>query len=263
MVRMGILLALLLAVMAGFLLQPLDAVLDAEATLTDGADRYASEIRRLPDASYLVAVRTPMPDVKAHMVRWWFADFLATTEHYGWWHPEAHVWMAWENKQPGKIVGASHLVHEYIGADLAKLRIQFVPSAEFFGYDANDDNTFALCARVGLLDAPINVTKMCHIVRNTEQGAEMRSRFWLGHVAKRAGNETVPSLLGRVGNSYAARWLLLRESLARALHRHATEEMAYLAALLPNLYASENARDAPANALAPALRNSAVRDAMR
>ena len=43
--------------------------------------------------------------------------------------------MDWENKEPGEIIGASHLVHEYIGGDLSKLRIQFVNPFEFFGYD--------------------------------------------------------------------------------------------------------------------------------
>ena len=227
-------------VISVFGLQPFQQTIDAKKTLVKQTGVYATEVRRLPDASYLVAVRTSMPEVKADMVRWWFSNFLKTTEHYNWWHPQDHVWMDWENKESGKIIGASHLVHEYIGEDLSKLRIQFVNSAEFFGYDANDEDTFVICARVGLLDEEMNIAKMCHVVRNTLNGAEMRSRFWLGHVAKRKENKTISSLEGFIGNTFLIRLLLLNKKDAQDLKRHAEEEMKYLAELLPPLYRSSS-----------------------
>jgi len=229
----------LLIIISIFGLQPFRQTIDAEKTLVEDTGVYVTEVRRLPDATYLVAVRTPMPEVKADMVRWWFSDFLQTTEHYNWWHPKDHVWMDWENKEPGKIKGASHLVHEYIGGDLSKLRIQFVNSAEFFGYEVNDENTFVICARVGLLEEDINIAKMCHVVRNTADGAEMRTRFWLGHVAKREGNNTISSIQGFIGNTALVRLFVLDKQLAEDLKRHAQEEMKYLADLLPTLYESE------------------------
>jgi hypothetical protein len=174
------------------------------------------------------------------MLRWWFSDFMQTTEHYSWWHPEDHIWMDWENKEPGKIIGASHLVHEYIGGDLLKLRIQFVNPFEFFSYDPNDEDTFVICARVGLLDKEINIAKMCHVVRNTLNGAEMRSRFWLGHVAKREGNNTISSLNGFIGNTFLIRLVVLNKQSAKDLKRHAEEEMKYLTELLPPLYRSKS-----------------------
>ena len=224
-----------------FGLQPFKTSIDAEATLVKETETYDTEVRRLPDASYLVAVRTPMPGVKADMVRWWFADFLNTTEHYSWWHPEDHVWMDWENKKPGEVIGSSHLVHEYIGSELSKLRIQFIDSSEFFGFNPNDEDTFVICARVGLLEEEINTAKMCHVVRNTQTGAEMRSRFWLGHVAKRDGNETIRSFEGFVGNMALVRLFLIKQQVdPEDLKRHAIEEMTYLAELLPSLYKLEN-----------------------
>ena len=226
---------------ATFGLQPFKTSIDAEATLVKETETYDTEVRRLPDASYLVAVRTPMPGVKADMVRWWFADFLKTTEHYSWWHPEDHVWMDWENKKPGEVIGSSHLVHEYIGSELSKLRIQFIDSSEFFGFNPNDEDTFVICARVGLLEQEINTAKMCHVVRNTQTGAEMRSRFWLGHVAKRDGNETIRSFEGFVGNMALVRLFLIKQQVdPEDLKRHAIEEMSYLAELLPSLYKLEN-----------------------
>ena len=224
-----------------FGLQPFKTSIDAEATLVKETETYETQVRRLPDASYLVAVRTPMPGVKAEMVRWWFADFLNTTEHYSWWHPEDHVWMDWENKKPGEVIGSSHLVHEYIGNELSKLRIQFIDSSEFFGFNPNDEDTFVICARVGLLEEEINTAKMCHVVRNTQTGAEMRSRFWLGHVAKRDGNETIRSFEGFVGNMALVRMFLIKQQVdPEDLKRHAIVEMTYLAELLPSLYKLEN-----------------------
>ena len=232
---------LLLIVVSIFGLQPFKTSIDAETALIKETESYETEVRRLPDASYLVAVRTPMPGVKAEMVRWWFADFLNTTEHYSWWHPEDHVWMDWENKKPGEVIGSSHLVHEYIGSELSKLRIQFIDSSEFFGFNPNDEDTFVICARVGLLEQEINTAKMCHVVRNTQTGAEMRSRFWLGHVAKRDGNETIRSFEGFVGNMALVRLFLIKQQVdPEDLKRHAIEEMTYLAELLPSLYKLEN-----------------------
>ena len=240
--RLSISLFLIILIsVAIFGLQPFKTSIDAEATLVKETETYDTEVRRLPDASYLVAVRTPMPGVKADMVRWWFADFLNTTEHYSWWHPEDHVWMDWENKKPGEVIGSSHLVHEYIGSELSKLRIQFIDSSEFFGFNPNDEDTFVICARVGLLEQEINTAKMCHVVRNTQTGAEMRSRFWLGHVAKRDGNKTIRSFEGFVGNMALVRLFLIEQQVNPAdLKLHAIEEMTYLAELLPSLYESEN-----------------------
>ena len=220
--------------------KPFKDSVDAEITLIDETDSYVSETRRLFDGSYLVAVRTPMPSVKADMVRWWFLNFLHTTEHYKWWHPNDHVWMDWENKMPGEIIGASHLVHEYIGGELSKLRIQFVNPSEFFGYNPNNEDTFVICARAGLIDREINIAKMCHVVKNNENGSEMRSRFWLGHVSTRKDNHIVPSLAGFLGNMAISRIIALGKKDAEDLKLHAEEEMEFLARLLPSLFYKEN-----------------------
>lgn len=227
--------ALLFLVVAKVGLNPL-ARDEAEETLIDEVGTFETEISRQPNGVYRVSALTPMPGVRAEMVKWWFTDFLQTTEHYKWWHPTDHVWMDWENKVPGEIVGASHLVHEYIGGEMQELRIQFVDPTEIFGFDPNDEDTFVLCARTGVLKESVNVGRMCHIIRNTPDGAEMRSRFWLGYVAKRDGNEVVGSALGLVGNSALLRLFAVDAKMADGLKVHATEEMAFLAALLPDLF---------------------------
>ena len=60
----------LLIIISVFGLQPFQQTIDAEKALVKQTGVYTEEIRRLPDASYLVAVRTPMPEVKAEMLRW-------------------------------------------------------------------------------------------------------------------------------------------------------------------------------------------------
>lgn len=205
----------------------------------EGEPEFKTEVKRLPNGIYEVSALTPMPGVTPEMVRWWFADYMETPEHYERWFPGAHIWMDWENKVPGEYVGASHLVHEYIGEDMQKLRIQFVPPEEILGDVLLRDGDVAVCAKPGLLEQPINGGQMCHIIRATEDGAEMRSRFWLGMVAKRDGNEQVASIEGIVANTYLARRLGVSRSAAIDLMNHCTEEMNILAGFLPDLYAEE------------------------
>lgn len=241
---------MLLGVAAGVLLivaiwgwVPFGNTIDPDDALAPGYDRLETGVERLSDGTYHVSALTRMPGVKAEMVSWWFTDFLQTSEHYAWWHPTAHVWMDWENKVPGEIVGASHLVHEYIGGEMQKLRIQFVPPEQVLGpLPELEESTFVLCARAGLLEEPIYVAKMCHVVRDTPWGAEMRSNFWMGHVARREGNEAVTSIEGMVGNTALARYMLLDEEAAVALMTHAIEEMGYLSDLLPTLYEQETGK---------------------
>ena len=58
----------------------------------------------------------------------------------------------------------------------------------------------------------------------------MRSRFWLGHISHRDPASKIPE----------GRMLELRAGLgverARRLHQHCSEEMGYLAEMLPTLY---------------------------
>jgi len=206
----------------------------------EGEPGFETEVRRLPNGIYEVSALTPMPGVTPEMVRWWFADYMQTTEHYQRWYPGAHIWMDWENKTPGEYVGASHLVYEYIGDDLQKLRIQFVPPEEILGDVSLGEDDVAVCAKPGLLEQPLNGGQMCHIIRATEDGAEMRSRFWLGMVAKRDDNEQVASIEGLVANTYLARRLGVSGQAATDLMKHCAEEMRILAGFLSALYATEH-----------------------
>ena len=147
----GLILGLTVAV-GVFGLPPFTSGPDADYLKAENAADFKTEIFRHANGIYEVSAHTEMPGVTPEMVRWWFADYMQTTDHYKRWHPEAHIWMDWENKVPGEYVGASHLVHEYIGKDLQKLRIQFVPPEQILGdVDFREDDV-AVCALPGLLE---------------------------------------------------------------------------------------------------------------
>jgi len=209
---------------------------DLPTLLTPEALPYPSGVERLPDGVLHVAVLTRMPGVSPEMIRWWFGQYMQTTEHYRRWHPRDHVWMAWEDKRPGTHVGAKHLAHEYIGGRLQKLRITFVPPEELFA-DALTEmpEAVAICARPGLLDRPIDLGRMVHLALPKPWGCELHSRFWLGQVASRNGSR----LPETIGNHPWVRNALARTSFGRALAVHCHEEMSTLAGFLPDLYASE------------------------
>jgi hypothetical protein len=201
-----------------------------------GYGTLESGVRRLRDGTYEVAGLVRMPGVSAAMYRWWFTDYLNSTEQYRAWHPKDHVWMDWEHKQPGKIVGAHHLVHESMGGEMNRLRIQFVAPEEILGYDPSDADTEAICARVGQLDSNMNFAEMCHVVRNTPWGAEVRSRFWLGVISNREAGVFQSALLDMAANNPITRLIVVKKETALAVLKHCTEEMSYLGDLLPGIY---------------------------
>lgn len=186
------------------------------------------------DGFKTVCALTRMPQVKAKMVEWWFG-WLGGTDQYKLWHPTDHLLSDWEGRTGATHIGSSHLVHEYLGGSdgpVYKLRINFRDPSEFFdpaAYKALDGT--AICARIGLLDAPVNLGLMTHFVRNTPQGCEMRSRFFLGHIESRNPADLIPPDAVR-----QLRHENVTADLARRLHQHATEEMSYLGEILPVLY---------------------------
>ena len=91
-----------------------------------------------------------------------------------------------------------------------------------------DAGVVAVCARIGDLDHPVNFGRVVHFVPDTDYGREMRSRFWLGEI-----EAAIPTSDEQIR---AMRQSNVNEELARRLHQHATEEMGYLAEMLPTLY---------------------------
>ena len=185
------------------------------------------------DGGVTIAAYTRMPRCRAKMVHWWFG-WLGGTDQYKLWHPVDHLFSDWEDRVDGNYYDAKHLVHETLGGDgeVHKLRIHFRDPHEVFdpaGYDKVDG--IAVCGRPGSLEKPVNLGHMVHFARNTDYGCELRTRFWLGEVHHQDLDTELPD-----DAVAAVRSNVLTDDLATRMHRHATEEMGYLADLLPVLY---------------------------
>jgi len=207
---------------------------EADRLLDPGYLELESGWQRLEDGQLHVAAWTTMFGCKGRMVEWWFG-YLETTEQYKWWHPRDHVWCEWNGERgTGRFIGGTHHVHEYIGGELQKLKIRFREPGELLDASRLEAAgiTAAICARVGLLDAPVWAGHLIHLCRDTDYGCEMRSRLWLGDVEP---PELAPTREARIG--------LFPDRAGEGLLRHCHEEMSYLAGFLPDLYAREVAAE--------------------
>ncbi|WP_163851494.1 DAPG hydrolase family protein [Pseudooceanicola aestuarii] len=200
---------------------------------------------RMPDGRIFVACLTDMPGVTPEMIDWWFAWHPMEDQRYKLWHPAEHV-SCRATRQNGDDAGLSnrqkylnnpHLVSEHVGAGQVDITITFVDPAELFGTaDLNAAGIgTALCARVGLQKAPVEVTRMVHLIRRTEHGVEMRSRFWMGGLA--FTHPALQRVLGRLIPRKAIARRAVTETSGQQMLQHCSEEMTHLASFLPGLYA--------------------------
>lgn len=195
------------------------------------------------DGSMRVAERTDMPGVTPEMIDWWFGWHSDSPERYKMWFPPAHVHACWLDQPPpgstgrARYVGHTSIVDEYLGSNMLRAAIRFVPPQSLGFADprlADPQHMTMICARTGLGDIPVDIGYLVHQVRRTETGSEMRSRFWLGgpYVGSRGG------LAGAAMARIAPLMTKFTEADARALLVHCAQEMRHLADFLPALYLS-------------------------
>jgi len=205
----------------------------------------------LPDGSVFVSTLTRFPGSTPEMIDWWFGWHGEETERYKLWHPQAHLFTQWRfprTDAPGltdrqKYLGNTSWVDEYVGPEIQRLAIRFVEPGEI----GLDESRFeaagvgtAVCARVGFSDRPVDAGYLVHLMRETPDGCEMRSRFWLGEAHLRFLPESNP--IDRLLQTGVARRALLPRRLGRYLLIHCAEEMNHLASFLPELHAQESGR---------------------
>lgn len=191
----------------------------------------------LPDGSFQVSVLTPMPKVTPPMWDWWFGWHGCEDNRYKLWHPAAHKSAHWEDGRDDEAyIGRTSIIEEYIGTQLEKAAIRFVSPIElgFTQEQISDKNQVVyVCARLGYPSLPIDFGWLIHQIRTTDNGAEMRSRFWLGGKHIRLRGE---SALVEMASSILPKIARLPERQAQDLLRHCSEEMNHLAKILPDLY---------------------------
>jgi hypothetical protein len=147
----------------------------------------------LLDGSGYVASLVPFPGCSGEMFQWWFWWHSVEPARYTLWYPYNHIAANPVDRsvltRPGltheqRYLGTTHHVDEYIGPDLVKIAISFVDPAEL-GFDTTRFSGAGVvghaCARVSLREPEIEVVTMVHLARQTDDGFELRSRYWLGH----------------------------------------------------------------------------------
>jgi hypothetical protein len=171
---------------------------------------------RLSNGQMHVAVLTLMNRCKGEMIDWWFG-YLADTDTFRMWHPKGHISLEWdEHYRPGHYIGASQIVEGEFGGPVTRLRIHYHDPSEFLDISKFSiaNVAAAICANVYDLEK-VPLSRFIHLVRDTESGCEVRSRFWLFRAS---------------------------EADAITLIKHALEEMHSLGVFLPDLYDREYAR---------------------
>jgi hypothetical protein len=155
----------------------------------------------LRDGTIFVSALTPMPRVKAAMWDSWFGWHSSQPQRYKLWCPEAHYVAYWADDEGDRpmeagsksYIGRTSLINEYIGDQVLQGSIRFVQPAEL-DIDVSKFDGTIICARVGGVMAPMEFGWLMHQVRNTRDGAEMRSRFYIAvtSVCDRAYQRRLP-----------------------------------------------------------------------
>jgi hypothetical protein len=174
--------------------EALDPTPDALNRLLDpGYHEVENGFCELPDGTAYVASLVPFPGCSGEMFQWWFWWHSVEPARYTLWHPYSHVSANPVNRDvltaPGlsheeRYIGNTHRVTEYIGERLVRISIRFVDPAAL-GFDAARFAEAGIvghaCAEVSLSRPDLPSTTMVHLVRRTEEGIELRSRYWIGH----------------------------------------------------------------------------------
>lgn len=199
----------------------------------------------MDDGSAVVANLTKCKGVTGEMFQWWFAWHPIDPLRYAIWDPFDHygTTISETDKERAKNPSISVLekcfnldqtVDESLvmGEPPVPIAIKF-RSPEYYGMDGGklgtEDLSFIVCANVEILTPegmPNVPVFMLHTARDTEDGCELRSRFWLGcHVIDGVGTCLLPP------------GMKFPEELTIQLLSHNFNEYTNLAAILPSVYA--------------------------
>jgi len=211
----------------------------APKLLDEGYWPVESGYARSNDMGMRVFCLTQMPNVTPEMWDWWFGWHGDDASKYKLWHPHAHINAEWKDGQKGRhaYVGRTSHITEYLGSEIKKGAITFIPPSEM-GLNETEleaKGQVAICALIGLPGIPMIAGRMIHLVRPVEDGAEMRSRMWMGGSSVAFGKKPGPlrKLLAWLIRPVVAALLPNPQELLV----HNAQEMQHLAEILPDLYA--------------------------
>jgi hypothetical protein len=223
-------------------------VTQADLLLEPGYLPLENGFTRLANGQVFVAVLTKMPRITSKMIDWWFGWHYMESQRYKLWHPRAHVLNRAERMigdDPGlsdreKYLHNPNYVTEYVGGDLLDISIAFSEASDFLDvsrFEAAHVGT-AICGVVSYQSSPLVFGLIIHLIRETEDGCEMRSRFWLGKIELKG----VPAagLLSKITGSRFVAKRAVPNQLGRDMVVHCAAEMNHLASFLPDLFADHH-----------------------
>ncbi|WP_329153382.1 hypothetical protein OIU91_36045 [Streptomyces sp. NBC_01456] len=129
-----------------------------------------------------VASLTHFPGCTPEMFTWWFWWHSVEPERYSLWYPYNHLQSGPRDRdkltRPGltdaeRYIGSRHEIIEYIGPHRAELWVEFVDPAEL----GMDTGRFAESGYRAHACGHIQNGCMIHLVRDTAEGFELRSRY--------------------------------------------------------------------------------------
>lgn len=180
--------------------------------------------------NYYVAMFCPMKGISQEMLEWWFWWHPQNKERYEAWFPYAHKDISFDKKDKDYFSSKTlppfknntQYPKETIGGKTMTLRIDFMSPSEFgFDEEIMKENSFvgAICGNVGIKGLVMH-TKMMHLMKKTEEGILLVSRFYMGEMLH---NEFIKKMV-------------LNEKLAKGMAEHCYVEYRNLAEILPILY---------------------------
>jgi len=187
---------------------------------------------RMEDGSLTLANITDMSGVTVEMFDWWIAWHGLEPMRYKIWDSEDHYYCL--TRHPEKVKDRQlsmkerywdtiHDVIEDIGSGEEKIEINF-RNPKDIGFDETQLKKFKgtiVCS--GNEETSII---MCHFVRPTENGCELRTRFWIGYCVKDGKPKKILFPPAK----------LIPESIIIKLLEHNVKEFTNLRAILPNVY---------------------------
>jgi len=225
-----------------------------------GYESMETGYTRLADGRVLVSVLTRMPGVTAEMWDWWFGWHGTETARYKLWHPEAHYYSGMGEDRSSnrsltdkeRYIGNVSYVDEYLGADASPLTVRFIAPTEL-GFDDPKPGSTIIAARGRFSTLPISFAWLIHQIRPTDDGSEMRSRFFVNDLqilrlpaaSMTSGKGRVlAGPIGRAVEPMARRFGGVKaDHFGPAMVMHCAQEMNHLAQFLPALHAEF--RDTP------------------
>ena len=218
-----------------------------DSLLDPGYHAVENGFCELPDGSAYVTSLVPFPGCTGEMFRWWFWWHSVEPARYTLWYPHNHIEAIPIDPEivtrPGlsheqRYIGQTHHVDEYIGPERVKIAISFVDPAEM-GFDTSRFAEAGIvghaCARVVLRRPPLAAVTMVHLARQTEDGFELRSRYWIGHdIALRILGTEVP--LDSVATLSGMKRSLTGARVAYEQYLHDQIEFTHLSTFLADLY---------------------------